>query len=143
MEKKVFNQVTKDLFLTYGFYKKNNKYVLPLKDVTIVVLFRSCRGIKSFNYYFYINELYDDSTPFEHRYDLLIEITMKHTPSLRGYHAHEILYEQYDEKEYRQLLSDMLHSYFDPYKNNALEFLKQSDYCMWLSKKARHFLGLE
>jgi len=64
MEKRVFNKLTKEIFLEYGFIKKNN-YILILEDVTIVVKFCSWRGVKSFNYYFYINDLYDDLIPFE------------------------------------------------------------------------------
>ena len=67
---------------------------------------------------------------------------MEHTPELRGYHAHEILYEEYDEMKYKELLTTMLHRYFDPYKNNALQYLKDNDYCMCLTKKARQYLGL-
>lgn len=67
---------------------------------------------------------------------------MEHTPTLRGYHAHEIVFEDYEETEYRDLLNSMLHRYFDPYKSNALEFLRENDYCMCLSKKAREYLGL-
>lgn len=65
MEKSVFNKVTKEIFLEYGFLKDKNNYILTLEDVTIVVKFCSWRGVKSFNYYFYINDLYDDSIPFE------------------------------------------------------------------------------
>jgi len=142
MEKKIFNKITKEIFLEYGFLKEKNNYILTLDDVTIVVKFCSWRGVKSFNYYFYINDLYDDSIPFEKRFDSMVEIKMKHTPTLRGYHAHEILFEEYDEMKYRELLTNMLHSYFDPYKNNALQFLKDNDYCMVLSKKANQYLGL-
>ena len=115
---------------------------LNLEDVTIVVKFCSWRGVKSFNYYFYINELYDESVPFEKKFDSVIEIKMEHTPELRGYHAHEILYEEYDEMKYKELLTTMLHRYFDPYKKNALQFLRDNDYCMCLTKKARQYLGL-
>ena len=41
---------------------------------------------------------------------------MEHTPELRGYHAHEILYEEYDEMNYKELLTTMLPRYFDQYK---------------------------
>ena len=67
---------------------------------------------------------------------------MEHDPLAKGYHKHEILYEEYEEEGYRNLLTNMLHSYFDPYKKDALQFLKDNDYCMCLSKKAKEFLGL-
>ena len=142
MEKRVFNKLTKEIFLEYGFIKDKNNYILNLKDVTIVVKLCSGRGVKSFNYYFYINDLYDDLIPFEKKFDSLIEIKMEHTPELPGYHAHEILFEEYDEMKYKELLTNMLHRYFDPYKINALQYLKDNDYRMCLTKKAREFLGL-
>ena len=142
MEKRIFNKLTKEIFLEYGFIKDKNKYILNLEEVTIVVKFRSWRGVKSFDYYFYINDLYDDLVPFEKRYDSLFEEHMEHTPELRGYHAHEILFEEYDEIKYRELLSTMLHRYFDPYKNNALQYLRDNAHCMSLTKKARQYLGL-
>ena len=55
MEKRVFNKITKEIFLKYGFSKEKNKYILSLKDVTIVVKFRSWRGVKSFDDDYYIN----------------------------------------------------------------------------------------
>ena len=119
MEKKIFDKLTKEIFLEYGFTKYKSNYVLNLDEVTIVVKFSSWRGVKSFYYYFYINALYDDSVPFEKRFDSVVGMHMEHTPELRGYHAHEILYEMYDEMKYRELLSNMLHRYFDPYKNNS------------------------
>lgn len=142
MEKRVFNKLTKEMFLEYGFIKDKNNYILSLDDVTIVVKFGSWRGVKSFNYYFYINDLYDDFTPFEKRFDSVVEIKMEHTPELRGYPAHEILFEEYDETKYKELLTTMLHRYFDPYKNNALQYLIDNDYRMCLTKKARQYLGL-
>lgn len=142
MEKKAFNQLTKKIFLEYGFKKNGNKYMLLLNDICIVVRFSSCRGIKYFNYNFSINALYDDSIPYDKRYDSVLEIIMEHTPSLPGYDAHEILLEKFSENEYGDLLHNMLHRYFDPYKKNALQFLKDNDYRMCLSKKARIYLGL-
>ena len=80
--------------------------------------------VKSFSYYFSINELYDETFPFEQRGDTLVEIKMEHDPSAQGYHKHEIIFEQYTENEYRELLVNLLHSYFDVYKENAIKFLK-------------------
>lgn len=142
MEKRIFNKITKEIFLEYGFSKEKSNYILTLKDVTIVVRFRSWRGVKSFNYYFYINKLYDDTVPFEKRFDSQFETKMEHTPTLRGYHAHEILFEEYDENEYTELLKNMIHRYFDPYKNDALQYLRENGYRMCLTKKARQYLGL-
>ena len=46
------------------------------------------------------------------------------------------------EEEYINLLSNMLHSYFDAYKENAIRFLKDNAYCMCLTQKAKMYLGL-
>ena len=142
MDKKLFNKVTKKIFLEYGFIKKNKKFILQLQDVSVVVYFASWRGVKSFNYYFSINELYDSSIPVEQRSDTLVEIKMEHNQSAKGYHKHEILFEQYTEEEYTNLLSNMLHSYFDAYKENAIRFLKDNAYSMCLTQKVKMYLGL-
>ena len=143
MEKKQFNKITKEIFLEHGFKKQKDSYILYLDEITIIVKFRSWRGVKSFNYWFFLNNLYDDSVKFEERWDTLIEEKMEHSPELRGYHCHEILVEEWTEEKYRELLDKMLHSYFDPYKENALQFLRDNEYCMVLSEKARIYLGFE
>ena len=143
MDKKQFNKITKEIFLEYGFVKQKDNYILYLDEITIIVKFRSWRGVKSFNYWFFLNDLYDDSVKFEEKYDTMFEIKMEHNTELRGYHRHEILFEEWTEEEYRELLNKMLHSYFDPYKENALQFLKDNEYCMALSEKARIYLGFE
>lgn len=142
MDNKTFNKITKEIFTNYGFNKKGNKFLLQLQDVSIVVRFSSWRGVKSFNYYFSINKLYDCSVPIEERSDSLIEMKMEHSPSAPGYHSHEILFEKYTEDEYKGMLTHMLHAYFDPYKKDALKFLKENDYQMCLTKKSREFLNL-
>lgn len=122
MEKRVFNQINKKIFLEYGFKKLNNKFVLLLDDISIVVRFSSWRGIKYFNYNFSINDLYDSSVPYDKRYDSVVEIIMEHTPTLRGYDAQEIVFEKYTEDEYADLLHNMIHRYFDPYKKMLYNF---------------------
>lgn len=142
MEKSSFNKITKEVFLEYGFVKYGSKFLLLLDDISIVVRFSSCRNIKYFNYNFGINALYDASVPYDKRFDSVLEIVMEHTPELRGYDAHEIQFEKYSEEEYRELLYNMIHRYFDSYKNNALQFIKDNECRMCLSKKAKEYLGL-
>ena len=142
MDQRTFNKLTKEIFLEYGFVKQKSKYVLALNDVTIIVRFGSMRGIKSFNYCFYLNRFYDPSLGDENKSDLLIQIKMEHDPSAGGYRKHEILFEQYEEDEYRNMLDQMLHSYFDPYKNNALQLIKDHHEDFPLSERARIFLDL-
>ena len=142
MEKRVFNKITKEIFLEYGFIKEKNNYILNLEDVTIVVKFCSWRGVKSFNYYFYINELYDESVPFEFNRGMFTEIKMEHTPKLSGYHAHEIIFEKYNEIEYEQMLKNMLRTYFDPYKQDAIKTIKDNEAILLLTKEAKKILNI-
>ena len=142
MDKIQFNKITKKCFLEYGFSKIKNKYILALDDVTIVVGFYSWRGVKSFDFYFFINCLYDASVKFNEKYDCMTTIKMEHSPSLPGYHKHEILFETYTEEEYTEMLTNMLHKYFDPYKENAFEFIRNNTHTMCLRKQAEAFLGL-
>ncbi len=139
MDKKTFNKLTKQIFTEYGFVKQKEKYMLFLDDVTIVVVFRSWRGVKSFNYFYYINAI---TSFLEEKSDSIIEIKMNHNLSLDGYHKHEILFEKYTESEYKELLSNMLHKYFDPYKANAIQFLKDNGKSMGMTEKAQKHLGL-
>ena len=142
MEKKEFNKITKEVFTEYGFCKEKNRYILYLDDVTIIVRFSSWRGVKSFNYYFFINALHSDSSD-EGKYDVAAEFKMEHNPSSDGYPAHEILYERWSAAKYRRLLTNMLHLYFDPYKEDALQFLKESGRYMGLLSNAEKYLGIE
>lgn len=142
MDKKTFNKLTKAVFEENGFKKCSNYYLLLLQDISIVVRFSSWRGVKYFNYSFSINDLYDESIPYNKRFDTVFEIKMEHTPTLRGYKAHEILFEEYDEIQYREMLTNMLHRYFDPYKNNAMQYIKENEKYISYRKEARLYLGL-
>ena len=143
MDKKLFDKTTKKVLEDYGFKKKNNMYVLELNDVTIVIKFRSWRGIKSFDYYFFINSLYDLDVEFKAKYDCVVEYHLEHTPNAQGYHKHEICFEQYTEDEYKDLLSTALSVHFDGFKADALNYLRKTIiYRNCLVEKARVFLGL-
>ena len=117
-------------------------YILSLDDITIEVALRSWRGVKSFNYVFYINEIDEFSGDPNAKSSSYIEIKMDHSPLLEGYHKHEILFENYTEDEYEEMLSNMLHTYFDPYKEDSLQYLRDNSCNMCLRKEAREFLGL-
>ena len=143
MEKSVFNKITKEVFLEYGFKKEGSSYVLLLDEISIVVRFSSWRGIKYFGYNFAIHDLYDSSVPYVKRYDSLVEIKMEHTPSHWGYESHEIRSEEYDETEYRELLSNLLHRCFDRYQKDALQSLRENNFGMILRKEVLQYLGFE
>ena len=134
--------LTKQILSDYGFSKEKSNYVLPLEDVTIVVRSASWRGVQYFYYFFSINEINDATIPYDKKSDTIIEIKMAHSLVAQGYHKHELLFEQYTQDEYKTLLNNMLHLYFDPYKVNALQFLKDHNHEFCLTKKAKQYLSL-
>ena len=141
MEKSVFDKITKEVLVDYGFKKDRYSYLLLLEDVTIVLNLRSWNSIRSFEYYLSINKLYDSSTPLKKRADVIVETKMEHSTDKKGYHRHEIVYEEYSETEYRELLSFLIHKYFDPFKNNAIQFLKEDyEHRLILRENAKKFL---
>ena len=79
MDQKAFNKVTKEVFTQYGFYKSGKKtYILPLKEVDIVVQYCSWRGVRYFGYYFSLRVLHDENIPIEKRCDLGVEEKMEY-----------------------------------------------------------------
>ena len=143
MDKKTYNKITKEVFKEYGFKKFNNKYVLTLDDVTLVVYSCSGRGIRSFDYHFYINALHQEPViDLTFTSDTLLIEHAQHSPSKKGYYSYEIVFEEYSEEEYKKILNDMFHVTFDVYKENALKYLKDNGHNMCLTKKAKEFLGI-
>ena len=124
MEKNVFNKITKEVFVAHGFVKKRNTFLLILDEITISCRLYTWNLIRSFNYWISVNGLYDDAVPYEQRYGSYIAIKMEHSPLADGYHKSEIKYEEYTEEQYRNMLTNMLHTYFDPYKQDAMQYVK-------------------
>lgn len=143
MEKKEFQKITKEVFTEYGFIKYQKMFLLKLDIITIVVEQISCRGIRSFDYYFYVNELQGDTDPSEFTNGLLVMEQLVHTPEIKGYQCYEITYEKYTPDQYRKLLSELLHKYFDPYKENAIQHIKDTICAISISLNAREYLGIE
>lgn len=142
MDKKKFNDITKEIFKSYGFIKKREIYLLILDDITIECRLLSSLGLKSFYYAISINALYDNSITYEKRNGVYIYTKMEHTPSAEGYHKSEIKYEDYTEDQYRELLTNMLHNYFDPYKQDALKYVKDNYKLLTLKPDGIAFLGI-
>ena len=141
MDKKTFNRITKEVFLEYGFKKEKNKFILYLDDVTLVVRLASWRCVLSFDYYLSINALFDESTPVVERFNSWEEHFV-YSPSLQGYHRHEILYEEYSEDEYRTRLNERLHAHFDLLKEDSVYFMTKTDFRYHLLNPARDYLNL-
>lgn len=143
MDKKEFNHITKEVFTQYGFIKKRDKYFLILEEVTIGCQLMSWNMVRSFNYWISFNSLYDESIPLEKRYDNYVCIKMEHAPSAVGYHKAEIVYEDYDEQECRRILDYLLHTYFDPYKQHAIQFIKDNHQQLTLRPNAKEYLNIQ
>jgi len=141
MDKKTFNKITKEVCLEYGFYKKGKYFLMQLEDMSIEMHLSSSLGIKSFDFTIAINELHDISEPLEKRFDVYIEIKMEHTPSVQGYHKHEILFEEYTEEQFREMLTYMLHTYFDGFKKDGLKYIKGNKVESCLNKKATEYIN--
>lgn len=141
MDKKIFNKITKEVCLDYGFYKKGKYFLMQLEDMSIEMHLSSSLGVKSFNFTIAINELHDSSVPLEKRFDVIIEIKMEHTPSAQGYHKHEILYEEYTEEYFRKLLTNMLRIYFDGFKKDGIKYVKGTKVGLCLNKKASEYIN--
>jgi hypothetical protein len=142
MDKKTFDKITKEMFVEYGFIKKRNRFILILDEITIACQLYTWNMVSSFNYWIGINELYDDSTPYEKRYGTYFAIKMEHSPLAEGYHSSEIKYENYTEEQYRNMLTYMLHTYFDPYKKDALKYVKENYQELSLKQEGIEFLGI-
>ena len=142
MDKKEFNKITKEVFVAYGFVKKREIFLLILDEITISCKLYSWNLVRSFNYWISINKLYDDSIPYEKRYGTYFAIKMEHSPLAEGYHSSEIKYEDYSEEQYRNLLSNMLTTYFDPYKHDALQYVKDNYERLTLRPEGIAFLKL-
>ena len=110
MDKQEFNRITKEVFVAYGFIKKRETFLLMFDEITISCRLYTWNMVRSFNYWISVNGLYDDSTPYEKRYDTYIAVKMEHSPLADGYHCSEIKYEDYTEEQYRNLLTEMLHT---------------------------------
>jgi hypothetical protein len=143
MDKKDFNRITKEVFVAYGFIKKRETFLLIFDEITISCRLYTWNLVRSFNYWISVNGLYDDSTPYEKRYDTYIAVKMEHSPLADGYHRSEIKYEDYAEEQYRNLLTEMLHTYFDPYKQNSMQYIKDNYKKLHLKPEGIAFLKLE
>ena len=73
---------------------------------------------------------------------MLVAVKMEHTPAAQGYHKSENKYEDYSEEEYRRMLTYMLHTYFDPYKTDAIGYIKEFHVYLALRDETKEALGI-
>ena len=68
---------------------------------------------------------------------------MEHSPQDGGYHSSEIKYEEYSEIQYRDIFTNLLHKYFDPYKQDALKHIRENYVKLTLKSDGIAFLGIK
>ena len=128
MDKKELIKITTKTYEEYGFIKKGKYYYLDLKDVLICSGFSSMHGITYLSFNFSIKATNNDedrkpSNMFD-GYDSM-EIQMYFNKNADGYHKKEIRFEEWDKEFYSNELKKLLHYYFDPYKEDAIEHIKR------------------
>ena len=143
MDKKEFNRVVKEVFTQYGFKKECERYFLIFDDIMISCQLYTWNGVRSFNYWVSVNASYDNSVPLEKRVGSYVATKMEHTPSAVGYHKAEIVYEEYDEAECRRILNYLLHTYFDPYKQDATQYVRENYEMLTIRPEGLEALGIE
>lgn len=129
MEKKQFKRVTTKIYEEYGFVKKGNYYYLNLEDVLICSGFDSMYGVTYLAYNFSVKAIHSDEERKPNNmfdgYDS-IQNEIYFDKNAQGYHMREIRFEDWTEEYYTDKLSELLHYYFDPYKENALAHIKRA-----------------
>lgn len=149
MEKKEFFDVTRRAFIDYGFLVNKNSFYLDLPEVYIVADLFIQHNTYVLGYGFIIkalhNELGDPKSWKE--WDSILIVKM-----LNQKKRWFLEYEDVTREEYEKDLKEMLSRYFDPYKNNPLDYIKKAsttidkminDNLILLSKRAQEFLGVK
>ena len=128
MTKKELKQITTKVYEEYGFVKKGKYYYLDLEEVIICSGFSSIYGITYLAYNFSVKAVHSEEERQPNNmfdgYDSF-EIEMYFDRKAEGYHKKEIRYEEWDKEFYSNELKKLLHYYFDPYKEDAIEHIKR------------------
>ena len=140
MERKIFNKITREIFLHYGFKKEKKYYILELEEITLFVWLHSWRGLKSFMYYLSINELHNKTEELEEKIDIWSAIALAHNATSSGCSQQELSIAEWTEARYIEILKGMLHEYFDPYKERGLKHLKDMENTLAFRENAQMFL---
>lgn len=154
MDKKELKKVTTLAFERYGFVKKGKYYYLDLDDVRICSGFNTMHGITYLAFTFSIKVLHTNEERTQtNMFDASdsSEIQFCFDENARGLQGSQICFEEWTEMYYRSKLEKLLHCYFDPFRENALEHIKngyqikglvnKGDIVM-LTKNARDFLNV-
>lgn len=126
MDKKTLKQLTTKIYEEYGFIKKGKYYYLDLDEILICSGFASMHGITYLAYNFSIkavhkpeeykqNDMFDGFDSFQQQ--------IYFDKDAQGYHKKEICVDEWTEDYYSSNLKDLLHYYFDPYKEFGLNWV--------------------
>ena len=154
MDKKQLKKVTTKIYEEYGFVKKGKYYYLDLDDVIICSGFASLYGVTYLAYNFSVKSAHrEEERSLSNMFDGYdsIEQFIYFDRNAQGYHREEICFESWDEDCFANKLKELLHYYFDPYKENALNHIKRcyqevglvhKNERILLSVKAKEYLGI-
>ena len=150
MDFKRFNAITKEVLLDYGFRKINpRKYVIRLEHITILLEMCSYDKSKKLAYSFSFNALDNTTDPptniengrFDNLFTKTLVVDYSYNPK---WGDPWLRYEEYTEEYYRDLLTNLIKRYFDPFKKDTFELFRTDvglgNTC---TRQARKFLGLE
>ena len=154
MDKKEFKKITKEVYEQYGFVKKGNLFYLDLDEVLLCSGVFSRNGGRHLSYNFSIKAIHSSD---EYQYNDMFEgfdsyeIKMRYQESPNRWGGYNILYEEISAEEYRENLLKMLPRFFDPYKQNALDYVLRTHTeiglvtpcdILELKAKAKQYFGL-
>ena len=127
MDKKELKKITTAVYEEYGFIKKGKYYYLDLEDVVICSGFATLHGITYLAFNFSVKAVNSEEERLSNNmfdgYDSM-EIQMYFDKCEKGYHKKELRFEEWTGSYYAGKLRELLHYYFDPYRENALKHIK-------------------
>ena len=128
MNKEQWLQITTKVYQEYGFVKKGRFFYLDLEDVLICSKLAQIYGVDYLAYNFSVKAVHSPkerkSTNMYDGYDGMENI-IYFDPNAWGINKRAIWYEKWTEKYYTAKLKELLHYYFDPYKQDALGHIKR------------------
>ena len=128
MDKKTFKKVTTKIYEEYGFIKQGKYYYLNLDDVVICSGFSSMYGVTYLAYNIRIKAIHSaDELKLNNMFDGYdsTENEIYFNKDSEGYHKREIRFDVWSEEYYATRLMELLHYYFDPYKQDALNHIRK------------------
>ena len=154
MDRKQLKKITTEVYEEYGFVKKGRYYYLDLDDVIICSGFAYSYGVTYLAYNFSVKAVHSDSERLPNNmfdgYDSMEEI-IYFDRKAQGYHRKEICFDVWSEDYYAARLKELLHYYFDPYKEDAINHIIRcyqeigfvhENHRIVISVKVKRYLGI-